>query len=134
MNGANETSDLSAAKAARCPRASALSPRLPSFASVKDPSSVLRPLSTTSRVALLTAGRDKPYALGLAAALLEQGVHLDFIGSDEVSSPALRADPRVHFLNLRGDQSENAPLITKIRRVLTYYIRLIRYAASSKPR
>ena len=31
-------------------------------------------------VALLTGGGDKPYALGLASALIAQGIFLDFIG------------------------------------------------------
>ena len=35
-------------------------------------------------VALLTGGSDKPYALGLASALSSQGIHVDFVGSDEL--------------------------------------------------
>src|SRR6476659_9926684 len=83
------------------------------------------PLS--SRVALLTGGQDKPYALGLGMALATEGILLDFIGSNEVDSPELRARPQVQFLNLRGDQSRNVSRIAKIRRVLSYYVRLIRY-------
>jgi hypothetical protein len=42
------------------------------------------------QVALLTGGGgDKPYALGLASALVSQGIFLDFIGSDEVNAPEL---------------------------------------------
>ena len=41
------------------------------------------------RVALLTGGGDKPYALGLASSLIAQGVSFDFIGSDEVDGPEL---------------------------------------------
>ena len=58
-----------------------------------------------SSVSILTAGRDKPYALGLAASLMAARTNFDFIGSNEVDSPELRGHPQVNFLNLRGDQS-----------------------------
>jgi len=83
-------------------------------------------------VALLTAGKDKPYALGLVAALSGVGIPLDFIGSDDVDSPELHTRPEVHFLNLRGDQREDAPFLQKAVRVLKYYARLIGYAARSR--
>src|SRR4051812_48834777 len=90
--------------------------------------------SSVAAIALLTGGADKPYALGLASALAEQGVALDFIGSDEIDGPQLHGNPRIHFLNLRGDQSINASKWKKSLRVLVYYLRLIRYAAFSKAR
>jgi D-inositol-3-phosphate glycosyltransferase len=82
----------------------------------------------------LTGGADKPYSLALASALTEKGVWLDFIGSDEVSSPELIKNPDVRFLNLRGDQSSHASLFRKCLRILLYYLKLIYYAATSKPR
>ena len=96
------------------------------------PSSVLRPPSI--RVALLTGGGDKPYALGMAAALTSAGIHVDFVGSDDLSVPELLANPRLNFLNLRGDQREDASTKAKVLRVLKYYARLIGYAAKAKPR
>ena len=84
-------------------------------------------------VALLTGGVDRPYALGLAEALLSKDVCLDFIGSDDLNSPALRKCSKFNFLNLRGDQREDVSLATKISRVLSYYARLIRYASISRP-
>jgi D-inositol-3-phosphate glycosyltransferase len=96
------------------------------------PSSVLRPPSI--RVALLTGGGDKPYALGMAAALTSVGIHVDFVGSDDLSVPELLADPRLNFLNLRGDQRETASPKAKVLRVLKYYVRLIGYAAKAKPK
>lgn len=86
------------------------------------------------RVALLTGAADKPYAVGLASALVEHGLSLDFIGSDHVGSPELERHPRVNFLNLRGDQSPNASVLRKILRVLRYYVRLAEYAWSAEPR
>ena len=89
---------------------------------------------TNSQVSLLTAGRDRPYALGLAAALAAAGAEFDFIGSDEVDSPELHTSQQIRFLNLRGDQSVEAGRLKKVFRVLAYYGRLIRYAFTAKPK
>ena len=89
--------------------------------------------SATSRIALLTGGGDKPYALGLVAALTSTAISVDFIGSDELNVPEVIENPRVHFLNLRGDQRPEAGRASKLLRVSRYYIRLIRYAASARP-
>ena len=89
---------------------------------------------TNSQVSLLTAGRDRPYALGLAAALAAAGAQFDFIGSDEVDSPELHTSQQIRFLNLRGDQSVEAGRLKKVFRVLAYYGRLIRYAFTAKPK
>src|SRR5580704_214357 len=42
--------------------------------------------------------------------------------------------PGVNFLNLRGDQRPNAGFVTKVFRILTYYSKLIAYAASARPK
>src|SRR5690349_14376270 len=60
--------------------------------------------SASIHIALLTGGGDKPYALGIAAALTSAGIQVDFIGSDDLSVPELQNNPRVRFYNLRGDQ------------------------------
>jgi len=86
-----------------------------------------------STVAILTGGGDKPYALGLASALMERGVRFDFIGSDEVDDPKLHDTAQVAVLNLRGDQRPNASIWEKMVRVLKYYGRLFRYARTAKP-
>src|SRR5438876_33180 len=99
---------------------------------VSDRSSVIGP--PTLSVALLTGGGDKPYALGMAAALTSEGISVDFIGSDELSVPELLSNPRVKFLNLRGDQRPDASAFSKARRVLKYYIKLISYAANAQPK
>jgi D-inositol-3-phosphate glycosyltransferase len=91
---------------------------------------IKKPIETS----LLTGGADKPYSLALASALLKRGIRLDFIGSNEVSSPDLIQHPSVNFLNLRGDQSSSASRTRKLLRVFLYYLRLIRYAAKSKPK
>jgi glycosyltransferase involved in cell wall biosynthesis len=94
------------------------------------PSSVTGRL--TLRVALLTGGGDKPYALGMAEALTSVGISVDFIGSDDLQVPELLANPRIHFLNLRGDQREEASARTKMLRVLKYYAALIGYVTTTR--
>lgn len=87
-----------------------------------------------SEVALLTGGGDRPYALGLAGSLIAAGVAFDFIGSDFLESPELRASPQVRFLNLRGDAAPGVPLRDKVLRIARYYARLLHYAATAEPR
>lgn len=84
-------------------------------------------------VALLTGGADRPYAFGLANALLRTGALLDLIGNDELDCPEFRNTPGVKFHNLRGDQRPDVGSFAKVFRVLKYYARLICYAAISKP-
>lgn len=86
------------------------------------------------RVALLTGGGDRPYAFGLATELMSKGVALDIIGSDELDSPEFHAKAGVNFLNLRGSQQTGVSSIRKVLRVLAYYAKLIRYAATAKPK
>jgi glycosyltransferase involved in cell wall biosynthesis len=85
-------------------------------------------------VGLLTGGDDKTYAWGLTDALVSQGVHVDFIGSDNLDSPHLHGSDLVNFLNLRGSQNEKVSRREKVVRIITYYLRLLKYAAVARPR
>jgi len=89
--------------------------------------------STDCKVALLTGGGDKPYALGLATALTSEGISLDLIGSDDLTVPELFGNHCVNFLNLRGDQCPGARPLAKVLRVLSYYAKLVIYAATAEP-
>ena len=84
------------------------------------------------KVGLLTGGQDPHYSHGLTFALAAKGVEVDFVGSDELDSPALRALAGVRFLNLRGSQERSASTLEKVRRVSLYYGRLLQYAMASK--
>lgn len=84
-------------------------------------------------IGLLTGCLDRPYAFGLAMGLVSQGVSLDIIGSDEIDSPELHATSNLQFLNFRGSQ-RNANFAEKLWKLLVYYVRLVRYAARSKPK
>ena len=91
-------------------------------------------LSTKHRVALLTGGGDKPYALGLATSLTSEQIAVDFIGSDDLAVPELLGNRQINFLNLRGDQCPEASWMAKALRVLRYYAKLIIYVTTSKPK
>src|SRR5215467_2188122 len=85
-------------------------------------------------VSLLTGGSDKPYVFGLATELSSKGVAQDLIASDELDSPEFRDVPGLRFLKLRGDQNPHVSLFKKTARILSYYFKLIRYAATAKPK
>jgi glycosyltransferase involved in cell wall biosynthesis len=98
------------------------------------PSSRKSAVAHGTAVTLLTGGSDKHYVFGLATDLISKGATLDMIGSDELECPEFLNNPRVNFLNLRGDQHPDASLLRKVLRVSRYYAKLIGYAATAKPR
>ena len=85
-------------------------------------------------IGLLTGCQDRPYAFGLAMALISKGVDLDIIGGDEIDSRELHTTPRLRFLNFRGDQKKQGNIAMKFWKLLDYYAKLIRYAARCKPK
>jgi glycosyltransferase involved in cell wall biosynthesis len=85
-------------------------------------------------VGLLTGGFDRPYALGLAMALTATNVRLEVVGSDEVDTPEMHTTPKLKFLNLQGDPRQQLNLVRRAVRVMIFYVRLLRYAATAKPR
>jgi D-inositol-3-phosphate glycosyltransferase len=85
-------------------------------------------------VALLTGGADMPYAFGLATALMSKAAALDLVASDELDCPEFHGKPDVNFLNLRGSQRPDVSFPRKVFRVSAYYAKLIRYAATARPK
>ncbi len=65
---------------------------------------------------------------------MSEDVALDVIGNDELDCPEFHEKAGVNFLNLRGDQHQGASLPRKVLRILSYYAKLIRYAAKARPR
>jgi hypothetical protein len=93
--------------------------------------------SATAReipVALLTGGADRPYAFGLATALMSRGTVLDVIANDELDGPEFHDKTDVKFFNLRASQRPDVSFPRKVFRVSAYYAKLIRYAATAKPK
>jgi len=84
-------------------------------------------------VALLTGCQDRPYAFGLAMALVSKGFQVDMIGSDGEDSPELHVTANLRFLNFRGSQNQNDKFATKLYKLMVYYARLLRYAMRSRP-
>jgi glycosyltransferase involved in cell wall biosynthesis len=83
---------------------------------------------------LLTACRDPHYALGLAMALVAEGMSLDFVGSNEIDSPELHTTANLRFLNFRYDPGSKAGFAKRLSKLLFYYGKLIQYAAHTKPK
>lgn len=84
------------------------------------------------RVALLTGGGDKHYALGLALALARTGVEVDFVGSDELDDEKLREHASIHFVNLHGNTSASRSFRTKVSGVISSYSKLVRFAKATE--
>ncbi len=59
---------------------------------------------------------------------------MDIIGSDELDCPEFHGHEGVSFLNLRGDQRPDACVMAKALRLSMYYVGLIRYAVTARPR
>jgi len=87
-----------------------------------------------ARISVLTGCADKPYAVGLGSTLMAQQVGFDVIGGDDLEGPLFREAEGVRFFNLRGNQRSDVNAATKAARVLAYYLRLIRYAATAEPK
>jgi len=85
-------------------------------------------------VAVLTGGSDPSYVFGLGTSLMARGARLDIIGNDELAFPEFVHDPAVNYLNLRGDQRPDVGFVTKVKRILHFYARMIRYAMVARPR
>src|SRR5271157_2269171 len=73
---------------------------------------------------LLTGCQDRPYAFGLAMALVSQGLDLDIIGGDEMDSPELHTTPNLRFLNFRGSQRNQGNFAVKLWKLRDYYAKL----------
>jgi D-inositol-3-phosphate glycosyltransferase len=84
------------------------------------------------RVSLLTGGDDPNYAIPLATSLAERGVDVEFIGNDDMASADSLKRANIQYLNLRGNQDPQAPLHSKIARILRYYQNLLAYTARTE--
>jgi D-inositol-3-phosphate glycosyltransferase len=89
---------------------------------------------TDLAVALQTGGFDRPYAYGLAMALIAKGVRLEVIGSEYVDSPEMHTTPGLQFFDLWPPHPANLTAFGRLSRVLKHYVHLIRYTAVAKPK
>jgi D-inositol-3-phosphate glycosyltransferase len=86
------------------------------------------------QISLLTGGRDRHYAYGLAMSLVSNGVQLDLVGDEGFDSPEMHTTPGLDFLSLRKRPCPDAGLLKKGTRLLGYYVRLIAYAWNARPK
>jgi len=91
------------------------------------------PQPTVLDATLLTGGIDRPYAYGLAMALVSKGVRLDVIGSNAVDSPEMHTTANLTFLDLWPAKPTKATSVSKLLRILRHYVSLCRYTANAEP-
>jgi D-inositol-3-phosphate glycosyltransferase len=103
------------------PRASFASQRIHSIGNLK-----------VADVAIFTGGWDKPYALGLTAALVAEGVIVDFLGTEEIDAPQLHNHAQIRFLSLQ--KATGRGFSDKVLRTFHYCWRTLTYAVTAKPK
>src|SRR5438552_3607959 len=65
---------------------------------------------------------------------MSKGAALDLVANDELDGPEFHGKPDVKFFNLRGSQRSDVNFLRKVFRVSAYYAKLIRYAATARPK
>lgn len=81
------------------------------------------------KVALLTGGKDPHYACGLVRELTARGVRVALIGGTDLADCAQAAGRLVEFQDFVGRPDAAGRVTAKVWRVLTYYARLLLFAA-----
>src|SRR5437016_4285860 len=81
------------------------------------------------KVALLTGGKDPHYARGLLRELTARGIRVALVGGDALADAPEAGNGQVEFHNLVGSLAPDDGFIGKAWRVLTYYRRLLVFAA-----
>lgn len=77
------------------------------------------------KVVIIANGFQEDYIINLLNSLAGKVDKLEFIGSSIYSPDKINAD--ISFLNLRGEHNEDVSLFKKIRRIIKYYFRLIKF-------
>jgi D-inositol-3-phosphate glycosyltransferase len=86
------------------------------------------------KVALLTGGKDPHYARGLARELAAKGVQIALVGGPDEMLAIESGPGLVVRHDLVGDQDPEAGWLAKATRVMTYYVRLMIFAAHTDAR
>jgi glycosyltransferase involved in cell wall biosynthesis len=84
------------------------------------------------RIALLSAGKDRPYAIGITQSLVKKNILIDFIGNAEFKNELVFLNRMVKYYDLRGNQDPNVSIIFKVFRIIIYYYRLVVYGLKSR--
>lgn len=86
------------------------------------------------KVALLTGGKDPHYARGLLRELVARGIQVALIGGDDLADAEDLGNGYVEFHNLVGSLHPKDGLMAKGLRILSYYGRLLAFAARTDAR
>src|SRR5262245_33622635 len=89
------------------------------------------PQAISPHVSILTGCQDKPYAVGLAASLAKQGVHVEVVGDIGIDHPALHDSGDVALITI-PTPSEVVSKPAKVRMLLLMYARLLAHPFTSK--
>jgi glycosyltransferase involved in cell wall biosynthesis len=92
------------------------------------------PPPSSLNAALLTGGVDRPYAFGLAMALVAKNVHVDVVASEAVDSVEMHTTQNLNFFDVWPAKAAKATSLAKTFRTLRHYRSLIGYAAAARPR
>jgi glycosyltransferase involved in cell wall biosynthesis len=74
-------------------------------------------------IVIIANGFQEDYIINLLNGLSNKVERIDFIGSSIY--PESKIDKRIHLHNLRGSHDENVGFLSKIERILSYYLRLL---------
>jgi D-inositol-3-phosphate glycosyltransferase len=85
-------------------------------------------------VAIMTACRDRHYAVGLALALASSGALVEVVGGDEIDGPELHGTGDLLFFNFHEMPQSSAGVREKLVSWLKYYAKLIRYMSRPHPK
>ncbi len=85
------------------------------------------------RITLITGGAPH-YEAGLITGLVEQNVNMDVIGGDDLADTPVVQHPQVCFRNFYGKSEQRTALWRKLLRLITVYVKLFVYAATSDTR
>jgi len=81
------------------------------------------------KICVIANGFQEQYIMCVVNAFANEGVEVDFIGSDIYSHYEM--PEKVNFLNLRGSHDENVSRSEKIKRLISYYRRIAKYYRKS---
>jgi D-inositol-3-phosphate glycosyltransferase len=92
------------------------------------------PKPVLTKVTLLTGGIDRHYSLGLATALAALGLKVEVLGASQIDCPSFHSTPGIRFVNLRPGTGTRLGLLGKVWSLASYYVRLLKYAATAEPK
>ena len=82
------------------------------------------------KISIIANGFQEHYIYNLIDSLANEGLEIDFVGSDIYKKERLNS--QINFINIRGAHDENVSFARKFIRLTSYYFRLAHYLLHSK--